>query len=314
MDSFSVTLASAYLLDLAIGDPRWLPHPVRGMGWAIDRGERWVRARLQDEKLAGGILVALIAGGTWLAAKGLLWAAGRISDWAVPLTEMALLYVCLSTRDLAVESWPVYRALKGNNLPEARRKVSLIVGRDTENLNEKEVVRAAVETIGESAMDGIVAPLFYAAIGGAPLACLYKAVNTLDSMVGYRSARYLRFGSVAAAVDRAMNWIPARLTAFFLSMAAQILHRSGGRSLLAMRRDGLPTRENSFIAEAAIAGALGIQLGGTNYYQGKPTEAPPLGDPLRELRPERISESIRLMYLCSILAALCAVAVRIFLR
>ena len=310
MDPFSLKLAAAYLLDLAVGDPRWLPHPVRGLGWAISRGEQAARARLRNEVLAGGLLVLAIAGGTWLTVRGLLWAAAQAAPGLACAAEIGLIFSCLSTRDLAVESWPVYRALKAGDLPEARAQVAMIVGRDTAALDEPGVARAAVETIGESVMDGIIAPLFYVVIGGAPLACLYKAVNTLDSMIGYRSARYIRFGKIAAWTDRAMNWIPAWLTALFLALAGQLLWRSGRASFQAARRDGAPTRENSFIAESAIAGAIGARLGGVNSYQGKKVSTPRMGEAVRPLESERIADAIRVMYLASILAAAAALAVR----
>lgn len=306
----TLTLASAYLLDLAVGDPRWLPHPVRGLGWVISRGEPLVRARLRNEVAAGGLLVLVITAGTWWLVHGLLWAAGRFSPWLAGAAEIALIYSCLSTKDLAAESWPVYRALKAGNLGSARAKVAMIVGRDTGDLNQPEITRAAVETIGESVMDGIIAPLFYAVLGGAPLACLYKAVNTLDSMIGYRSARYICFGRIAAWADRAMNWIPAWLTALFLAWAGQILWGSGRRSLQAAWRDGAPTRENSFIVESAIAGAIGTRLGGINVYQGKEVPTPWMGEPLKPLEPERIADSIRVMYLASMLTAAVALGVR----
>ena len=306
----TLTLASAYLLDLAVGDPRWLPHPVRGLGWAISRGERVVRARIRNEVVAGGLLVLAIAAGAWWLAQGLIGGAGRLSPWLGWAAGVALLFACFSTKDLAVESWPVYRALKKGDLAGARAKVAMIVGRDTGNLSEPEVVRAAVETIGESVMDGIIAPLFYAVIGGAPLAVLYKAVNTLDSMIGYRSARYIRFGKIAAWTDRVMNWIPAWFTALFLAWAGQILWGSGRRSMRAARRDGAPTRENSFIAEAAIAGAIGVRLGGMNVYQGKEVPTPWMGEEIKPLEPERIADAVRVMYLASLLGVGVALSAR----
>ena len=295
-------LASAYLMDWAFGDPHWLPHPVRGLGWAISNGESWIRVRLQSEKLGGALLLAGIAGGTWAAVNVLLIGLAELSPALAAVAEVTLLYTCLSTRDLGVESWPVYRALQEENLPEARAKVSMIVGRDTGRLDEREISRATLETIGESTMDGIVAPLFYAAIGGAPLACLYKAVNTLDSMVGYRSARYLRFGSIPAAADRWMNVIPAYLTAFLLSLGGWLLgysFREGLRPLL----DRRVQQENSYIAEAAMGGVLGVELGGANYYQGVSAETPPMGRAThaRALNKELIPESIRVMYAASVL-------------
>jgi len=314
VDSFSITLASGYLLDLALGDPQSLFHPVRLLGKGIERGENWIRARLKSETAGGVLLVLGIAGGTWLGVKGLLGLARELSPGLAGLAEILLLYFCFSTKDLAVESWPVFRALKARDLPLARSKVAMIVGRDTAALDEPEVVRATVETIGESVMDGIIAPLFYAVLGGAPLACLYKAVNTLDSMIGYRSARYIRFGKAAAWTDRAMNWLPAWLTALFLALAGQALWGSGRRGWRAAVRDGAPTRENSFIAESAIAGAIGVRLGGVNVYQGKEVPTPWMGDPVKPLEPERIADAIRVMYWASGLAVVCALAVRWMVR
>ena len=313
MDPFSLRLASAYLLDLALGDPRWLPHPVRGLGWAIDRGERWLRACLRSEELGGALLLAGIAGGTWLLVHGLVEAAARQSaalGWA---TQVAFLYVCFSTRDLAVESWPVYDALKAGDLPKARAKVAMIVGRDTGRLDEPEIARATLETLGESTMDGIVAPLFYAVIGGAPLACFYKAVNTLDSMVGYRSARYVRFGKVPATVDRWMNVVPAWITALLLSVGGRLLGFSARGGLLSLK-DPRVRKENSFIAEAAMGGTLQVGLGGTNDYQGQAAETPPMGEPLRSLDRNRIPEGIRVMYAASALGLSVALAARFLLR
>ncbi|MBI3332618.1 MAG: cobalamin biosynthesis protein CobD [Candidatus Omnitrophica bacterium] len=311
MDSAALTLALAYTLDLGLGDPRWLPHPVRGLGWTIQRGERLLRERIENEAWAGWLLVGGILLGTFGLVEGLLWGAGRISPWLACGVEIGLLYACLSTKDLAVESRPVYRALKAGDLPQARAKVGLIVGRDTGSLSAQEVVRATVETIGESAMDGIIAPLFYAAIGGVPLACLYKAVNTLDSMVGYRSTRYLRFGRAAARIDSWMNFIPARITAFLIAAGAQMVGFSGRESFRVFRRDAWSRGENSWIPEAALGGALGVRLGGINFYQGKGVEAPRLGDPRRPMDPEVIPEAIRIMVACSLLGFLAALIVRL---
>ncbi len=311
MDPLSLRLTGAYLLDWAIGDPRWLPHPVRGLGWLIRKGEHWLRARIRREEWAGTLLVIGIVPGTWFGVSALLHLSGAVSPWAGWGTEILLLFCCLSTRDLAVETWPVHRALQAGRLGEARRHVAMIVGRDTDSLNEPEIVRATLETVAESTMDGIVAPLFYAVIGGAPLACLYKAVNTLDSMVGYRSARYLKFGRAAAQVDRWMNWVPARCTALLLAGSAPLMGLAGGRALQAVRRDAVPTGENSFLPEAAMAGALGVRLGGINFYQGKPVQAPPLGDPIRPLRSDLIPPALRLMMVSSVLGFLLLISLRL---
>lgn len=312
VDPVAVTLGCAYLLDLAMGDPRWLPHPVRGLGWVIQRGERLLRGSVRSERLAGGILAAGIVFGTWWVVKLSLSAAAEVSREIAWGVEVYLLYVCLSTRDLAVESWPVYRALEKGDLEGARKGVRWIVGRDTERLDEREIARATVETVAESVMDGIVAPLFYAALGGAPLCCVYKAVNTLDSMVGYRSARYVRFGKAAAAMDRWMNSVPAWLTALFISGAGALQGFRGKEGLKALV-DARVQGENSFIAEAAMAGVLGVRLGGENFYQGKPVTTPSMGFPLRRLRRNRIPEAIRVMYAASGLAIAGALLLRFLL-
>ncbi len=302
MDPLSVRIGAAYLTDLVVGDPRWLPHPVRWIGGSIQRAEAVWRVWLKNEHWAGLGLVATIAGGTLAAAAGLVWAAHRLSPAAGAAIEILLLFFCFSTRDLAIETLPVARALEAGDLPLARKKVSWIVGRDTRALSEPEVVRAAVETVAESTMDGIVAPLFYAALGGAPLACLYKAVNTLDSMVGFRSARYLRLGRAAATLDRWMNCLPAHLTVFFLAAAGQLIRGTGVRSLRVAYRDGWPSRENSYLTEAAMAGVLSVQVGGENFYQGVPAMTPRMGDPDRPLQPPRVIESLRVMGIASLLA------------
>ena len=311
MDLFSVTLPLAYALDLALGDPRWLPHPVKGLGKLIQRAEAVLRAQVHSEVVGGWFLVIGITVGTLGFVQGSLLVVRALSPWCAWGLEVFLLYACLSTRDLAVESWPVFRALQAGDLKQARAQVAMIVGRDTDSLTEPEIVRATVETIGESAMDGIIAPLFYAAIGGAPLACLYKAVNTMDSMVGYRSARYLKFGQAAAWLDSWMNVIPASLTAFLIAAAAQGTGFSGRESLRVLFRDAWHRRENSWIPEAALAGALGVRLGGTNFYQGKPAVAPSLGDPHRPLTADRIPQAIRIMYACSFLGIVAAVVARL---
>ena len=310
MDALSLRLTLAYLLDLALGDPRWLPHPVRGLGWVIEKGEAFFRRAVRNEERAGGLLVLTVVGGTWLLVQGTLALAHGWAAWAGTAIEVLLLYACLSTQDLVVETLPVYRALRRGDLALARAKVRMIVGRDTDRLDEAQIVRASVETVGESAMDGIVAPLFYAAVGGTGLACVYKAVNTLDSMIGYRSARYIRFGKVAAQVDRAMNKIPAWLTAGMIALSAPLVGFSARGAAQAVLRDAVPTKENSFFPEAAMAGALGVRLGGVNVYEGKPVEVPRLGDGNAPLKAQRIVECLRLMVVCSILSFLLVIVLR----
>lgn len=300
-------LVMAYALDLAIGDPYWLPHPVRGMGWMIETGERWLRRLIPLERLAGIVLVIAVVGTTYAGAWWAVRAASAHSFALGFIVQAALMFTCLSTRDLALESREVFRALAAGDLLLARKRVSRIVGRDTDRMDSSEVVRATLETIPESVMDGILSPLFYFVLGGAPLAMAYKAVNTLDSMIGHRSARYITFGWFAANVDTWANWLPARWSAAVFAVAARLGGYSARESWRAAWRDGAEgTVPNAGIPEAAFAGALGVRLGGVNWYQGQARPIAFMGEPRRPLEPQRIHEAIRLMYLASVVGWLMA--------
>jgi len=293
-------LAMAYGADLVLGDPRWLPHPVRAMGAAIAAGERLLRRVIPWERAAGMILVVTIVGGSFAAAWWLTHAAAQWSGLAGVAVSVFLLFTCLSTRDLAVESRQVLKALEANDLALARQRVARIVGRDTRQLDVQEVVRATIETIAESTLDGILSPLFYFVLGGVPLAVAYKAVNTLDSMIGHRSARYIRFGWAAATLDTWANWLPARWSAVVFWVAAWFCGNQVRQSWRCAWRDGhggpVP---NAGIPEAALAGALDVRLGGVNWYQGQAVQMPYMGHAERPLEPQRIMEAIRLMYAAS---------------
>ena len=307
MDLQLSTLAIAYGTDLLVGDPPWFPHPVRAMGWAIHWGERLLRRLIPWERLAGVVLVGAMVGASYGATWWLLRVLSSHSILWGFLGSVVLLFSCLSTRDLAIESRGVLKALEARNLGMARQQVARIVGRDTKGLDAQEVVRATIETIAESALDGILSPLFYFVVGGAPLAVAYKAINTLDSMIGHRSARYVTFGWAAARLDTWANWIPARLSAALFTAAAWLCRYRVSAAWRYAWQDGhggpVP---NAGIPEAAVAGALGVRLGGTNWYEGQAVEMPAMGEPLRPLEPPRIREAIRLMYVCSIVAWLMA--------
>jgi len=303
-------LAVAYGADLLLGDPRWFPHPVRGMGMMIEWGERWLRRLIPWERLGGLLLVVMLVGGLYAGTWWLLDALhAHAAGWGFVVSAI-LLFSCLSTRDLALESDHVLRALKAHDLPLARRRVARIVGRDTQGLDEPEIVRATLETIAESTMDGILSPLFYVAVGGVPLAIAYKTINTLDSMIGHRSARYLKFGSAAARVDTWANWMPARWSVVVFTLAALV---RGGRARQtwrsAWRHGHMGTVPNAGLPEAALAGALGVRLGGINWYDGVAVTMPRMGKPTRPLTPERIRDAIRLMYTASVIAWLTALLV-----
>lgn len=299
---FGIQIVLAFLLDLTIGDPERFPHPVRMMGRAAEAMEHWSRRVFPDPMQAGRItafgLVAGVYGFTWV----LLIMLGRIHPLLETLGSIYFIYASLSVRSLYDESLPVLEHLNNQQLGLARKELSNIVGRDTENLNPQEITRATVETVSESAVDGIVSPLFYAVLGGAPLAMAFKGVSTLDSMFGYRNEKYERFGKASARMDDAANWLPARIGGALMAAASSVLGFDGKRAFKTMLRDGQNhLSPNAGIPEAAMAGALGVQLGGVNYYQGAPIKKPAIGDDIRRLEPEDISKSHKIMFVTALL-------------
>jgi adenosylcobinamide-phosphate synthase len=292
------TGAAALGIDALVGDPRGWPHPVTLMGAAIGAYDRHVNRdslghgplKIRGLVLAVGIPL-MVGAATW----AVVWAAGRV--WA-PLGWMTAIWMVSTTvawRGLGTAGLDVYHALS-RGLPDARQAVGQIVGRDTAQLPETDVVRAAVETLAENIVDGIVAPLFYAVLGGAPLAMAYRAVNTLDSMVGYRNARYRDFGWASARLDDGMNFIPARLTAALLWVVMALLGLAPRQAWRIMRRDAhRHPSPNAGIPEAMMAGALGVRLGGLNYYGGVPSHRAELGDATRALEAEDIVRAVRVV-------------------
>lgn len=301
-----IVFIAAYLLDALLGDPAWLPHPVVAMGRAITGLEHLLRRLFSSTNTgllaAGCVLAALLPLGSFCIAAGALLLAGRVH----PLLALALNAFwggqCLAVRDLRKEAMAVYACLKQNDLPAARKAVGRIVGRDTAALTTEGVTKAAVETVAENFSDGVFAPMFYLAIGGAPLALAYKAVNTMDSMVGYKNDRYLYFGRAAAHLDDAANWLPARLSGLLLILAAPLCGLSGKEAFRIWRRDRRNhASPNSAQTEAACAGALRVQLAGDAYYFGKLVHKPTLGDPLRPVEAKDIPRACRLMTTGSLL-------------
>lgn len=297
----ALVLLAAFLLDALVGDPYWLPHPVRWMGREIAFLERTLRKRFpatpQGEKTGGFLMAALVLLTFCGCTAALLYIAKR---WCAPLDWVLSVVLCcyfLAARSLAAESGKVYAALRHGTLEEARAAVSMIVGRDTAQLDEAGVTRAAVETVAENTSDGVVAPLFYMALFGPVGGALYKAVNTMDSMVGYHNERYEHWGRFAARLDDVANWFPARLSGVLMCAAAALLGEDAAGARRVFRRDRLCHKSpNSAHTEAACAGALGVELGGTSFYFGKAVEKPAIGDPLRPIEPEDIRRANRLMY------------------
>ncbi len=303
-----------FVLDLALGDPAWMPHPVVFMGRCIARLEKGLRrafpATPKGELAAGCVLAAALPLGT-LAFTGLaVWLCGR----AHPALGFALQTVwcgqALAMRGLRDESRSVQRALTGDTLEAARKAVSRIVGRDTAALTAAGVTKAAVETVAENFADGVMAPLLYMFLGGAPLALCYKSINTMDSMVGYKNDRYLYFGRAAARLDDAANYLPARLAALLL-VAAALTGQSAAGAFRVWRRDRrCHASPNSAQTEAAMAGALGVQLAGPAYYFGKRYEKPTIGDDIRPIEPADIARAGRMLYAAGFLAVALGAAAR----
>jgi adenosylcobinamide-phosphate synthase len=310
MSGREVEIAVAFLLDLLLGDPSFLPHPVVGMGKIIARGEIWLRRWVSHQKLAGMLLAVVLPGGTYLLSWGILKGAGKLHPFLEAILSTYLIFTCLSLRGLIKEARDVHEALAARDLGRARTELAQIVGRDTQDLNEREVIRGAVESVAENSVDGVLAPLFFAFLGGAPLALAYKAVNTLDSMVGYKNERYLQFGWASARLDDLANYIPARVAGLLMPPSAFFCGMNGKKSWKIRWRDGgLHPSPNSAISEAAMAGALEVQLGGQSYYQGNLSQKPLLGDPVKALEREDILRASRLVMVASFLFLLAGLGI-----
>ncbi len=307
-----------FVLDTLFGDPPWLPHPVVLMGKAISALEKRLRARLpqtpQGELLGGAVVAFTLPVGTFLLTSLVCLGAAKLSPWLGLTVQMFWCGQALAAKGLAQESTNVYRALIKPDLPAARKAVSRIVGRDTQNLTLEGVTKAAVETVAENASDGVIAPLLYMLLGGAPLALTYKAINTMDSMLGYKNEKYLYFGRAAAKLDDAANYLPSRLAGLLWCAAAALTGNSPKGAWRIWRRDRRShASPNSAQTESACAGALGVQLAGPAYYFGEYYAKPTIGDPLRPIEPEDIRRANRMMYAESVLALAVGLAVRTIL-
>ncbi|MDD2501385.1 MAG: adenosylcobinamide-phosphate synthase CbiB [Geobacter sp.] len=302
----------AILLDLLLGDPRWLPHPVQGIGWLAQRAEAPLRRLIANAKLAGIIEVFLVVGSTVLVGFGLLKAAALLHPLAGDIVAILLLYTCLATRSLHDHALAVYRPLVAGDPAEARQRVGWLVGRDTDQLDEGEITRAAVESVAENTVDGCTAPLLFACAGGPLGALAYKAISTLDSTFGYKNERYLQFGWASARLDDLANLLPARLTALLVVPATLLLRLDAGNAWRIFWRDrhNHPSPNGGQI-ESAVAGALGVRLGGVNSYFGQPSSRPFMGDPLQPLAARHILQAVRLMWLVYGLTALIGAGCRI---
>ena len=288
---------TAVVLDLLVGDPRWLPHPTWCIGWLAQHLERPLRRLIRNEKVAGLMTVLLVLSTTGISACGLICLARLCHPAMVDIVSVLLIYTTIAAHDLARHSHAVFRALTAGKLVQARLRVARIVGRDTANLDEAGVARAAVECVAESTVDGVTAPLFFTILAGPVGAMMYRAINTLDSTFGYTNDRYIRFGWAAARFDDLANYLPARITAPLIGLAAVIRGRCPVQSWRILRRDGRKhASPNAGLPEAAMAGALGIQLGGLNYYDGEKLETPAIGEPLVPIAAKHILAANAVMF------------------
>ena len=307
-----------FVLDALFGDPAWLPHPVVYMGKAISKLEKFLCPRLpktpQGELLGGAIVAFCLPVGTFLLTGLVCWGAARLHPLLGLAVQMFWCGQALAAKGLVQESTNVYKELKKPDLPGARKAVSRIVGRDTAELTAEGVTKAAVETVAENASDGVIAPLLYMLIGGAPLALTYKAINTMDSMLGYKNEKYLYFGRVPAKLDDVANYIPSRLAALLWVAAAAFTHNDAKGAWKIWRRDRRRhASPNSAQTESACAGALGVQLAGPAYYFGQYYPKLTIGDALRPIEPEDILRANRMMYAESILALAIGLGLRVLL-
>lgn len=305
-----IAFLAGFLLDLLFGDPYWLPHPIRWIGNLITKVQKWLLGNIQErnekrEIKLGIRLVLLVSGSTVVVASVLLAGAYMLHTYIGLVVETVMTYQILATKCLKVESMKVYTALQKNDLEGARTAVSMIVGRDTKCLDEEGIAKAAIETVAENTSDGVIAPMLYTALGGPVLGFFYKAINTMDSMVGYKNDKYLYFGRAAAKLDDVVNYLPARISAYLMIVAAWI----GGKEFSAKKAWKMYQRDrrnhaspNSAQTESVCAGALGIRLAGDASYFGKVVHKPYIGDADRKVGYEDIRRVNRLLYITAMMS------------
>ena len=302
-------IVAGFILDLIFGDPHWLPHPICLIGNLIGFLEKNLRRLLAPGKtallLGGALMVVIVLSLSYVVPYAALMLAEQVSPWLRFALETVMFYQIFATKCLRDESMKVYTALHNNDLEDARVKLSWIVGRDTKELTAEEVTKGAVETVAENTADGIIAPMFYMFIGGAPLAFLYKGINTMDSMVGYKNDKFLYFGRCAAKLDDVANFIPARITGILMILASYFLNMNAAGAWKIFWRDRYNhLSPNSAMTESVTAGALNIQLGGDHYYFGKLVHKDTIGDNIRPVVAEDIVAVNNLLYMTAVISLL----------
>ena len=302
-----VALVMGYILDLIFGDPYWMPHPVRFIGNLISILEKVIRRFMpktkRGEYIGGIILTVMVVSISMVIPLVIILMAKSINTYLALTVETFMCYQILATKSLKVESMKVYDELAKNDLPSARKAVSMIVGRDTKDLTFSGVAKAAVETVAENTSDGIIAPMIFIAIGGAPMGFFYKAINTMDSMVGYKNEKYMTFGRFAAKLDDVVNYLPARISAYQMILSSFFLRYDYKNAFKIYKRDRYNHESpNSAQTESVCAGALDVQLAGNAYYFGKLYEKPTIGDDIREINYDDIKKANRLLYCTSFIS------------
>ncbi len=319
MYNIVIVLVGGFLLDLILGDPHWLWHPVRGIGKLVTLTSRCLRrifpVNKRGELIGGMFLVIVVIAITVVIPVALIVMLNRINHYVSLAFQVILCAQMLATKSLKDESMKVHDALIKDDVEGARTEVSMIVGRDTKNLSEHGIIKATIETVAENTSDGSIAPMFYMAIGGPILGVLYKAVNTMDSMVGYKNERYLYFGRVAAKLDDVLNYIPARLSAYLMILAAYVKRYHPAKAWKIYHRDkNHHSSPNSAHTEAVVAGALEIQLGGDAYYFGVLHHKQTIGDPIREVQKNDIKRANELLYLTALLGVILFNGIRLIIQ
>lgn len=304
-----LAIVVGFMLDLVLGDPKWLPHPICLIGNLISLLEKKLRSFLgeteQELLLSGKILVVLVGTLSFCVPWAILFLATMINEWLAFTIEIIMFYQIFAMRSLRDESMKVYTSLEVNDLVDARLKLSWIVGRDTKELSREEVTKGAIETISENTADGVVAPMLYMFIGGAPLAFFYKGINTMDSMVGYKNEKYMYFGRCAAKLDDLANYIPARITGLAMLIATYLLSLDTKQAWKIFKRDRYNhLSPNSAMTESVAAGALNIQLGGGHFYFGQWVHKETIGDNIKTIVAEDIVQTNNLMYMTAIISIL----------
>ena len=309
---FALPIILGFIIDLFLGDPYELPHPVRLIGTLIARLEMTVRKRFERNLRTGGIILSVIVLTASTAVPlAILFAFYKINLWLGIAAESVMCYYLIAPKCLRDESMKVYRAINENDIEKARKAVSMIVGRDIEKLGETGIIKAAVETVAENTSDGVTAPLMYISVGGAALGFFYKAANTMDSMIGYKNEKFADIGKFAAKLDDFLNFIPSRLTALIMIFSAYLLKFNGRNAFKIWRRDRRKhASPNSAQTESVCAGALEIQLAGDAYYFGELHKKEYIGDNIRPVENEDIRRANRLMYCTSVVVLIFSAAVR----